>query len=90
MCVHFGHVLDAETGGENSYLHLLAKFRGERDTPLFLEVRAELLHEVVHLVHLLHHQATFVLCLTVVALLGKVDAEQNLLGVEHVVVVEKR
>ena len=55
--VHSVDVSDAEARSEDRYLHLVAEIGVETDTPLDFEVGTELLHEVVHLVHLLHHEA---------------------------------
>ena len=87
--VHSVNVLDAETGSKDCYLHLLAKVGVESDTPLYLEVGTEALHEIVHFVHFLHHK-TVVAVVACCAVLAEVDAEKNLLGVEYVVVVEQR
>src|SRR5574344_2783177 len=84
MSMHDVDVLYTETSGEDSYLHLLAQFGVGGKSPLEFEV-TEFCHEVVDIVHLLHHQAVLTILLT-----PERYGEQNLLGVEHVVVVEQR
>ena len=84
MAVHSVDILDTETSGEYGHLHLLAQFRVGSESPLYLEV-AEFGHEVVHVVHLFHHQAVLSVLLT-----AERDAEKYLLGVENVIVVQQR
>ena len=78
------YAVDAETGGQDGDLDFLTEFGVEGQTPFDFEIVVELLHEVVHVVHLVHHQSA----VGVVA--GEGDVEQNLFGVEHIVVVEQR
>ena len=82
---HAVDAVDAEAGGQDGDLHALAQLGVGGQSPLDFEVVAELAHEVVHVVHLLHHQRA-----GAVLVAGKRDAEQDLLGVEHVVLVEQR
>ena len=54
-----GHAVDAvnaEACGQNGNLDLLAQFRISGKTPFDFEVVAEFAHEVIDVVHLLHHQ----------------------------------
>ena len=85
VTVHTVDALDTEAGSEDGDLHLLAQFEVGGKTPLDLEVVAELGHEVVHVVHLLHHQRLLAVLRTC-----ERDGEQDLLGVEDIVIVEQR
>ena len=57
MTAHTVHILDTEAGGQDGDLDFLAQLGIGGETPLDLEVAAELGHKVVHVVHFLHHQA---------------------------------
>ena len=84
VAVHAVYVADAEARGEDGDLDLLAQLGIDGDTPLDLEAVVKLGHEVVHVVHLLHHEAV-----VAVLAVGEVDAKQNFLRVEDVAVVEQ-
>ena len=85
MVRHTVDIVDAEASGQNGDLDFLAQFGVGSQSPLDFEVVAELRHEVVDIVHLFHHERA-----RAVLVAGKRDAEQYLLGVEHVVLVEQR
>ena len=54
---HTVNSLNAEACCEDSHLHLVAEGWIEGETPFDFEVAAELGHEVVDIVHLVHHQS---------------------------------
>ena len=83
VAVHAFHVFESETGSQYGYLYSAAQLWVDGESPLQLEVFAEFLHEVVHIIHLVHSQTWVVLLLA-----GECDAQQNLLRVEYIVVVE--
>ena len=81
--VHLLHVdvLDTETSGKQGDFHFLFQLVVNGHTEFGFEVAAETVHELLHLVHLAHHQ--LVLCTVR-------DVEEYFLGVEDVVVVQQR
>ena len=54
---HTVNSLNAEACCEDSHLHLVAEGWIEGETPFDFEVATELIHEVVDIVHLVHHQS---------------------------------
>ena len=84
MSMHDVDILDTKTSGKDSDLNLLAKLRVSGESPLDFEV-TKLSHKVVDVVHLFHHQTVLAILLS-----AEGDREQNLFGIEHVVVVEQR
>ena len=82
--LHAVDIGDAESCGEYGDLHALAQFRVDGHAPLDFEVAAELVHEVVYVVHFLHHEVVLAALLLV-----ECNGEKNLLRVEDVVVVEQ-
>ena len=85
VAAHSVNVLYAEARGEDGNLDFVAQFGVGGESPFYLELGVKLRHEVVHVVHLLHHQAA----LAVAFLAAEGYAEKDFLGVENVVVVEQ-
>ena len=82
--IHARHVLQTESGSQHRDLHLLLQ-RGIRgQSELRLHIVTELTHEFMHFVHLFHGQ------LVALFLITERNAQQHLLGVEYVVVIEQR
>ena len=89
LFLHACYGIDVESSGKDGDLYLFTQFRVGGKSPLGFDIVAELFHEVIHLVHFLHHQflrsavfAGFVL--------RETDTDEYFLGVEDVVVVEER
>ena len=85
VLVHSIHVLDTKTGGKYCDLDLLAQFGIDADTPFDFEIASETRHEVVDIVHFLHHQTGIV-----AILIAEVYTEKYLLGVEYIIIIEQR
>src|SRR3712207_9214250 len=66
------YILDTEARSEDGNLYLLAQFGVDGQSPLYFEVAAELGHEVVYVVHLIHHQAR-----RVALLVAEVDGDRK-------------
>ena len=79
------YVLQSESCCQDGDFYLAAQLRVDGKSPFQLEVVAELLHEVVDIVHLVHGETWIVLLLA-----SESDAQEDLLGVENIIVVEKR
>ena len=71
--VHAVDILKTETGGKDCHLNLFAQFRVSPDTPLYLEIARETCHEVVDIIHLLHHQTG-----VIVLFIAEIDAKKYL------------
>ena len=84
VAVHSLYVFETETCCQYGNLDTASQLWVYGESPLQLEVISELLHEVVHIVHLIHGQTRIVLLLACEG-----DAQQDLLGVEYIVVVEQ-
>ena len=81
---HFIYALQTEACSKQGDLYLAAKSGVGGQTPFCFHVVTELAHEVVDFVHLFHHEGTVLVVGT------EIDVEQDLLGVEYVVVVKQR
>ena len=84
MYVHTVYILYAESCCKNSHLYLVAQLGVDSQSPFQFEVVAKVAHEVVDVIHLVHGETCVVFSRT-----REGNAEKNLLGVEHIVVVEQ-
>ena len=57
VAAHAVHVFNAEACGQDGNLHFVAQLGIGGQSPFDFEIAAKLGHEVVHVVHFLHHQA---------------------------------
>ena len=85
VSVHAFYVLQSESCCQDGDFYLAPQLRVDGKSPFQLEVVAERLHEVVDIVHLVHGETWIVLLLA-----SESDAQEDLLGVENIIVVEKR
>ena len=84
MPVHAVYILNTEARCKDSNLDPFTQFRVYGNSPFDFKVASKLRHEVVDIVHFLHHEARIV-----VLFIAEINAQQNLLGVEDVVVVQQ-
>ena len=82
LCQCLIYIGKSESCCEDSNLHLVTKCRIVSYTPLQFKI-GELLHEVVNLSHLIHHQTL------VVSIICMSNREEYLLGVENIVIIEQ-
>ena len=80
-----GDVFNAKARCEDCYLNLIAKTLVESDPPFEHEVGPKFGHEIVYIVYFLHHEVG-----TLIVLCAERNVEQQLLRVEHIVIVEQR
>ena len=57
VACHTVNSLNAESSCKDCHLHLIAKGWVEGETPFDFEVTTKLIHEVIDIVHLVHHQS---------------------------------
>ena len=83
MATHTIYIFDTKTSSKDSNLNLLTKFEIGSQTPFDLKVTTELCHEVVDIIHLLHHQRRLTFLRT-----SERDREQDLLRIEDIIVIQ--
>ena len=87
LTADLGDVVEVEAGGQDGEFDLTLERFINGGTPNHFDIVAELLHELRHIVHLVHAELVALLA-TRIATEG--DVEEDLLGVGDVVIVEQR
>ncbi len=82
--VHAIDIIKTKSCGEDCHLHLLTQFWVSAKSPLYLKVIIKLSHEVIDIIHLIHHQTR-----VVILLIAEVDAEKYLARIEYIIVIEQ-